>query len=249
MHSNVGIAPRTRHRRATHESRVFLRSGARSLGGGMRPLFRLAETGRTSVRAVADADTDFGRTPAEEHRLIMETLSGREPAFAALVKPYLSLFTRGIQRILQDPQETRDTLQEALLRIHSELQGVQAKVKFRAWAYRLCLDEALLKRRANARRRDERSDSPLTAEPSMNPGEGRPIFQESGQLQFLRRPREDVLQLPENQRVVCILRLLEGMDTDSVARKLGLSRERVRELLCQALRQLRAAAMRGEAMA
>ena len=61
---------------------------------------------------------------AEESELIAKALKGDGDAFSDLVKPYLGLFTAGIHRILQDPQDTQDALQEALLSLHTALQPV-----------------------------------------------------------------------------------------------------------------------------
>ena len=56
---------------------------------------------------------------SHESQLIAKALQGDGDAFGTLVEPYLGLFYAGIHRILQDPQDAQDALQEALLSIHT----------------------------------------------------------------------------------------------------------------------------------
>jgi len=94
--------------------------------------------------------------PGEAH-LIAEILAGNQAAFPALVQPYLRLFTSGIHRILLDDPETQQALAQALLGIRSGLHNGRGNHSFLAWAYRLCLDEALLRRRSRAWARASRN--------------------------------------------------------------------------------------------
>lgn len=91
---------------------------------------------------------------AHESHLIAGILAGNREAFAVLVRPYLGLFTTGIHRILQDGHDTQDALEEALLSIHAELHHFMGRSKFSTWAYRICLNEALMLRRSRMRRRE-----------------------------------------------------------------------------------------------
>jgi RNA polymerase sigma-70 factor (ECF subfamily) len=90
----------------------------------------------------------------DEFDLITATLSGDHEAFEALIRPHLHIFTIGIHRILQDPQDTQEALQEAILSIHSELNRFTGRNRFFAWAYRICLHEGLMLRRSRISRRE-----------------------------------------------------------------------------------------------
>lgn len=186
---------------------------------------------------------------ATESELIAKALSGDGDAFSDLVKPYMGLFTAGIHRILQDPLDTQDALQEALLSIHTELHRFLGKSKFSTWAYRICLNEALMLRRSRIRRRED------TLEDFM------PHFSEDGHLmgkeslletsreasamekveeeQVRQKIREGLAHLSDEQRAVFIMRDIEGMDTEEVAKVLGISRGLVRQRLHRARLGLR----------
>jgi RNA polymerase sigma-70 factor, ECF subfamily len=186
---------------------------------------------------------------AEESDLIAKALQGDGEAFSDLVKPYLGLFTAGIHRILQDPLDTQDALQEALLSLHTELHRFQGKSKFSTWAYRVCLNEALMLRRSRIRRREDTLEDfmpQFSPEGHLMSKEGlRDWVQEATALekveqdQFRERVEEGLNRLSDEQRAVFIMRDLEGLDTDEVAAKLGISRGLVRQRLHRARLGLR----------
>jgi RNA polymerase sigma-70 factor (ECF subfamily) len=193
---------------------------------------------------------EAGLTPgksdrSEEARLIAQCLAGNSGAFAVLVRPHLTLFTSGIQRILQNQHETQDALQEALLSIHAGLHLFPARDRFPTWAYRICLNEALLRRRSQMRQRDVSFEPFVQADRWLDRGDPGAATQETPThrrwASDLHRTllRTGLTDLSEEQRLVFVLRDLEGMDTEYVARKLGISRALVREHRHRALLQLR----------
>lgn len=191
----------------------------------------------------------MSQTVEVESELIAQALKGDGEAFSSLVKPYLGLFTAGIHRILQDTLDTQDALQEALLSLHTELHRFQGKSRFSTWAYRVCLNEALMLRRSRIRRREDTLEDFM---PHFSP-EGHLIAKEglgewaqeataletAEEEQFRAKVKEGLNRLSDEQRAVFIMRDLEGMDTDEVARKLGISRGLVRQRLHRARLGLR----------
>jgi RNA polymerase sigma-70 factor (ECF subfamily) len=165
------------------------------------------------------------------------------------VGPYLGLFYAGIHRILQDTLDTQDALQEALMSIHSELPKFQGKSKFSTWAYRICINEALMLRRSRIRRREDNIEDFMprfTPDGHLiNTEKMRDWSQDALALvsvesdQVRAKIREGLGRLSDEQRAVFILRDLEGMDTDEVAQILGISRGLVRQRLHRARLGLR----------
>ena len=184
-----------------------------------------------------------------ENDLIARAQEGDGDAFSSLVGPYLGLFFAGIQRILQDTLDAQDALQEALMSIHGELPRFQGKSKFSTWAYRICINEALMLRRSRIRRREDNIEDFL---PRYSP-EGHLINSERMRDwsqdalalvtvesdQVRTKIREGLSRLSDEQRAVFILRDMEGMDTEEVAKKLGISRGLVRQRLHRARLGLR----------
>jgi RNA polymerase sigma-70 factor (ECF subfamily) len=188
-------------------------------------------------------------TPPVESDLISSAQEGDGDAFSALVRPYLGLFFAGIHRILQDTLDAQDALQEALISIHTELSRFQGKSKFSTWAYRICINEALMLRRSRIRRREDAIEDFLPRfTPDghlMNTDRMRDWSQDAMALVSVERDqmrakiREGLNRLSDDQRAVFILRDLEGMNTDEVALKLGISRGLVRQRLHRARLGLR----------
>ena len=184
-----------------------------------------------------------------ENNLIDRAQRGDGDAFSTLVGPYLGLFFAGIHRILQDTQDAQDALQEALMSIHSELPQFQGKSKFSTWAYRICINEALMLRRSRIRRREDNIEDfmPRYAPDGhlINTDRMRDWSQDALALvtvesdQVRAKIREGLSRLSDEQRAVFILRDLEGMDTEEVAEKLGISRGLVRQRLHRARLGLR----------
>jgi len=187
--------------------------------------------------------------PDLEQQLITQAQEGDGDAFSSLVGPYLGLFFAGIHRILQDTLDAQDALQEALISIHGELPRFQGKSKFSTWAYRICINEALMLRRSRLRRREDNIEDflPHYAPDGhlINMDRMRDWSQDALALvtvesdQVRAKIREGLGLLSDEQRAVFIMRDLEGMDTEEVSRTLGISRGLVRQRLHRARLGLR----------
>ena len=184
-----------------------------------------------------------------ENTLISRAQKGDGEAFSSLVGPYLGLFYAGIHRILQDTLDAQDALQEALMSIHAELPRFQGKSKFSTWAYRICINEALMLRRSRLRRREDNIEDfmPHYAADGhlVNTDRIRDWSQDALALitvesdQVRSKIREGLSRLSDEQRAVFIMRDLEGMETEEVAQRLGISRALVRQRLHRARLGLR----------
>lgn len=189
------------------------------------------------------------QTHGPETQLIQRAIAGDGDAFGLLVEPYLGLFAAGIQRILQDSQDTQDALQEALITLYRQLHRFEGKSKFSTWAYRVCLNEALMARRSKIRRREDAFEEFLPHDTPDGHHMGREGLKEMSQeadafekveeAQIRERVRAGLDQLSTEQREVFVLRDLEGMETEEVAEMLGISRGLVRQRLHRARLGLR----------
>ena len=93
--------------------------------------------------------------PHAEAALVQAAAGGDPAAFEALVRPHLGMLFRVIDRILGNEAESQDALQDALLTLHRELPGFHGASKFSTWAYRICVNQALMARRKRVRRRED----------------------------------------------------------------------------------------------
>ena len=180
----------------------------------------------------------------QEQELITAARTGDERAFAALVEPSLGMLFSVIQRILGDPTDAQDALQEALLSIHLELGKFEGKSKFSTWAYRICVNEALMLRRSRMRRRE---DSVENFQPRFSDDghlkdtdsvlawrQDAEALEMAERMQLRAKVVEGLDRLSDEQRAVFVLKDLEGWDTEDIARHLGISRDLVRQRLHRA---------------
>jgi RNA polymerase sigma-70 factor (ECF subfamily) len=187
-----------------------------------------------------------------EEELIARAARGDSDAFGALVSPYLGLFFNGILRILGNRADAQDALQDALLAIFKDLPGFQARSRFSSWAYKVCINAALMFRRSHVRIREDSMDTMTGLGEFDEPGHHLDtrvqlqwsVAAEALDLAERRQLRECVLQalndLPDALRVVFVLKDLEDWSTEAIATKLDQTAATVRQRLHRARVQVQA---------
>jgi RNA polymerase sigma-70 factor (ECF subfamily) len=199
--------------------------------------------GSLALQASWDTDQDPMRPEAEEQ--IQPAASIDSDAFEALITPHLAMFHHGIYRILGHHQDTQDALQDALLSIYRNFDKFEGRSQFSSWAYRICINSALMHRRSRKRIQEE------SLSDFIRPGEdenqypdrlevltGASTPPEAHDLLEQRELREWLMlamdSLPPAQREVFVLRDIEDWKTEDVARQLGVSSLLVRQRLHRA---------------
>ncbi len=196
-----------------------------------------------------NAPMAFTKPPTKEQELVAAASGGDEQAFAALVEPSMGMLHSVVLRILGDPSDAQDALQEALLSIHLDLWKFEGKSKFSTWAYRICVNQALMILRSRTNRRE---DSMGNFQPGSDDDRGFVDVdllaagrQEAEALDLVERlqVKERVItgldELSEGQRAVFVLRHLEDWDTEDIAKHLGITSNLVRQRLRRARLGLR----------
>lgn len=188
--------------------------------------------------------------PSSEASLVQAAAGGDPEAFEALVRPHLGMLFRVIDRILGNEAESQDALQDALLTILRELPGFQGASKFSTWAYRICVNQALMARRKRVRRREDAIEDlmPRFADDGHHKdvdlllewSEDAEALMKVEREELKARVRMGLDRLSDDQRAVFVLRDLEGWDTDEISRHLGITRELVRQRVHRARLALRA---------
>jgi len=188
--------------------------------------------------------------PGSEGALVQAAMAGDHAAFESLVRPHLAMFFRVIDRILGNEAESQDALQDALLTLHRELPSFQGSSRFSTWAYRICVNQALMARRKRVRRREDaiedlmpqfRDDGHhMNTEALLKWSEDAEAHMKVELEELRTRIRAGLDRLSDDQRAVFVLRDLEGWNTDEVSHHLGITREMVRQRVHRARLALRA---------
>lgn len=153
----------------------------------------------------------------------------RDRAVARALELHGEAVTRLALRLLADREAARDVAQEAFVRLHERLDEVDDPGPWlRAVAARLALD------RLRRLRREERAVSALAAGPGRDPLEAGPEASE------VRGALLDALaRLPDRQREVVLLRVVEGETFPALAGALGISEGSAKTHLRRGLAALR----------
>ena len=168
---------------------------------------------------------------------------GDRTEFARLVEATSGAIYRLALKMLEDPQDAEDVLQETFLKAYRHLSGFDGRAKITTWLYRIATNEALMlirKRRPNQLSMDESLDT--------DNGEGKPLQI----VDWCCLPEEELMStearavldqsietLPHSLRVVFLLRDIEGLSTRETAEVLDLSETAVKTRLSRARLRLR----------
>jgi RNA polymerase sigma-70 factor (ECF subfamily) len=162
--------------------------------------------------------------------------AGDAGAFEDLVRRYQHRVFGVAVRMLASAAEAEEIAQEVFLRVHRSIGEFRGEARLSTWLYaiasRLCLN-----RLATAdRRRPREGDETLLRLPSSTPDASAVL--ERGELEAALH--EAIAGLPEDRRIVVVLRDLEGLPYDDIAAVLDLELGTVRSRLHRARLELKA---------
>ena len=170
---------------------------------------------------------------AEELGWITQALVGEQQAFAKLMQRYTGAVFGLSYRMLGNPQDAEDAVQEIFLRAYSRLNTFDRTRRFSTWllsiASNYCIDR-LRRRRYNWLTLDDVA----FALPSSEAGPERSALQ-----QEQRQLVHDALQrLPETYRLVAVLRYMNDLSYDEIGQVTGLPESTIKTRLHRARHML-----------
>lgn len=163
---------------------------------------------------------------AADKQLVQEALSG-DPGFEKLVRAYETLVYRVAFRFLGNPTDASDVAQEVFLRVHRSLPKFRGDSSLSTWIYAIT---ANLSRNAIRSKRNREKVQVLAPqeEEGTRSGFWDRVVDDRGTLQTRGLEsrelngaiQEALLQLPTDFREAVILRDLEGLDYEEIAKLL-----------------------------
>jgi RNA polymerase sigma-70 factor, ECF subfamily len=174
--------------------------------------------------------------------LVADAQCGKLEAFEELVRRNSQMIYRALIAILGDASDAQDAMQDTLLSAFKHIGGFQGRSKFSTWLVSIARNAAL--QRLRSRRNIESLDQSDTAEdPDFRPRQVAAWQENPEQSHSKAEMRELVekglLRLPPKYRVIVMLRDIEQLSTDEVARQLGLSVPAVKTRLLRGRLMLR----------
>ncbi|HZP18322.1 MAG TPA: RNA polymerase sigma factor [Terriglobales bacterium] len=180
--------------------------------------------------------------PLPDEEVVRRILEGETALFELILRRYNQRLYRVARAILSDDAEAEDVMQDAYVKAYEHLSQFAGRSRFSTWLTRIAIHEALA--RAQRRKRteqfgaSERSESGSNGEVDVAASALNPEEQLS--VSELGRALEDaILAIPEQYRLVLMMRDVEQLSTAETASTLDLSEENVKVRLHRARAMVR----------
>ena len=187
-----------------------------------------------------------GADPGDE-TLAARAAGGDEAAFEEIVTRYQARVFRLARRLTGSEDDAADVLQETFLQVYRGLAGFRGESRFGTWLYRVATNAALMLRRARSRRPAESLEAFLPRFDAAGVHAATPAeLQVAAKADLLidrkvlaQKALAGIERLPDLYREAFVLRDLEEMTTEEVARILDLEPAAVRQRVHRARLMLR----------
>jgi RNA polymerase sigma-70 factor (ECF subfamily) len=179
-----------------------------------------------------------------EKELLASALSGHPESFEALVNLYERRIYQIAYRIVENAQDAEDVLQETFLKAFANLHRFRGESSFYTWTVQIAVNAAL--QRVNKRRKrptvslDNDGDE---EEKFFSPREI-VVWEENPERLYAKKEAQVILdqaiaELPVIYRTVFLLKDVENLPMDAIARSLGISIPAAKSRLIRARLELR----------
>jgi RNA polymerase sigma-70 factor (ECF subfamily) len=193
----------------------------------------------------AIAETAQGAANSDESSLLQQLQAGEDAAYHELVRLYGGRLLAVARRLMRNEEDARDCLQDAFLSAFRSIDRFEAKSQLGTWLHRIVVNACLMKLRSRKRKPEELVD-PQTSEFDdygfrIGPCEmGRTSTDDLFEQKEVREQvRSAINDLPDNYRIVLVLRDIEELDTAETAEMLGMTPGAVKVRLHRARLALR----------
>jgi len=182
-------------------------------------------------------------TPSQEPSIAL-LREGDRQAFAQLVEAYSTPIYRMALRMLADPQDAEDVLQNTFLKAMQAITGFEGRSSLSTWLYRIAVNEALMLIRKRKPIASVPVDGEYDEDGEMSPPQELAdwcCLPEQELLSTEARARLDqaIRDLPDGLRAVFLLRDIEGLSIRETGEALSLTETAVKTRLLRARLRLR----------
>lgn len=164
---------------------------------------------------------------AEESAVIAELKTGSEDAYAWLIGEFHQPVYSLVYRILTDPADTADTVQEVFLKVFRGMKYFHGESSLKTWIYRIAIHEASNRRRWWFRHKSkEMSIEPAESESFEHPAapvnaalvdRHKSPFDNAADDELKARVEQELRQVAEPYRTAVVLRDIEELSYEEIA--------------------------------
>jgi RNA polymerase sigma-70 factor (ECF subfamily) len=182
-------------------------------------------------------------SPPEEDALITGLCQGEDQAYEILIQRYQQPVYNLVCRLLNDPCDTSDIVQEVFLKIFRNIRSFRHGSSLKTWIYRIAVNEAYNHRRWFSRhQRQEVAFGPDEAAPAHADSfadPGRSPFDEAADRETRALVEAALEKLKPNFRTAVILRDIEDLSYEEIALVLEVSLGTVKSRILRGREALR----------
>ncbi len=178
--------------------------------------------------------------PGDDRGLVERAAQGDREAFGALVQRHQDRAFNLAYQIVRNREDALDVAQEAFVKAYGSLPNFKGEASFTTWIHRIVVNVAI----DTLRRRRRGNPTPYDDQRAMSEEvEGGPTTPDDpeaalGARQVRSLLRRGIQALPPAQRAVLVLREIEGMTYEEIARAVGCNPGTVMSRLFYARRRL-----------
>ena len=190
------------------------------------------EQKKAHLPAVSDRPMDSSMSsvimPVEDPdaELTAQARAGSLEAFEELIRRHSRLVYRALTAILGNPDHAQDAMQDVMLSAYQHIARFEARSKFSTWLVSIARNKAIeyLRKRKKETSLDE---APFGEDHDFRPRELRDWVENPEQaysrLEIQQLIERGIMALPAKYRTVVMLRDIEHLSIEEIARQLGLS--------------------------
>lgn len=180
-----------------------------------------------------------------ESALVERLRGGEDDAYDELLRIHGSRLLAVARRLMRNEEDARDCLQDAFLSALRSIDGFEGEAKLGTWLHRIVVNACLMRLRARKRKPEELTDPQLPefdqygfriGPTEMAPASADELLERQEVREQVRNAIED---LPENYRILLVLRDIEELSTVETAEMLGMTPGAVKVRLHRARLALR----------
>lgn len=173
--------------------------------------------------------SDADAASLDEPALVEAVRAGSEEAWERFVRTYVGPMRAVARKYLKEESEADDVVQEAFLSAFREIGRFESRSSIATWLHRITANAALMRLRSRAARPVVHVEDllpqfspqgvwPEFLEPWVDVGED-PLVRE----ELCSAVRDHIARLSPEHRIPLLMRSIEGVGNDEIARRLGIS--------------------------
>ncbi len=194
------------------------------------------------MAVVRGSSYGFAPLATDDLTLVQRAKTGDQRAFKALVERYQRKVYSVALGMLKDREEARDAAQEAFIKVYKYIEHFKGDSSFYTWLYRITVNISIdmMRKRGSAKGPHFEFDETIANDTTeANIGALGTRLGTNPQKSMLRKELAEKIQaalaeVPENHRAILLLREIEGMSYEDLARTLGIPKGTVMSRLFHA---------------